>query len=111
MVLTKVQARHPDGAAKNAGVISLKRLVMHTHTVTGKTVADVMKVGYCIRCPDFTFSNIWAADINPTEFPNFVNECVVNAFSDGSSQSAGLKPEYRCTGEDSKFAQASIAGF
>lgn len=49
-VLSKLQVGHPRGASPHEGYVIFKRVVMHK-TKTNDIKADVMKVGYCVRCP------------------------------------------------------------
>jgi len=65
LVTTKVWVTHPTRASKSVGVVIFKRLVTHVCTGAkpsacrrGDTVADVYKIGYCIRCPKNFFGSV-----------------------------------------------------
>lgn len=49
-VLQKTQVGHPQRASPQEGYVMFKRIVFHK-TKTNETKADVVKVGYCVRCP------------------------------------------------------------
>ena len=91
-----------------------KRIV--THTCTGKkstfckegtTVADVHKVAYCIKCHYDVFPHKAAISVTNTHRQAFVKNCVPGAID----SQGNIKPSSRCTGDDLKRAQASVAGF
>ena len=86
-----------------------------THTCTGQnpasctkgaTVADVHKVGYCVKCHFNVFP--WAAGaVKEEQRTSFVTKCLPKAID----KEGNIEPTFRCTGEDMKMAMASISGF
>jgi hypothetical protein len=72
-VITKASSGHPLKASSDIGMVLIKRVVKHPHTsktqMVGSSsgikqlplmIADVFKVGYCIRCPSDVFENKWS---------------------------------------------------
>ena len=126
-VVTKVVSTHPDRARKEVGIVMMKRLITHTCTghrpaycKKGTTVADVHKVGYCIKCQpieewyrrgssqgDYPFKDRRAAMVRPYHRTKFVQECVSNAMD----QDGSIKASFKCNAEDAKYAEATISGF
>jgi len=113
LVLTKSFVTHPNKASKNVGMFMFKRLV--THLCTGKTkackkgqtVADVMKVGYCVNCDKDVFGSIFSESQTHDEKKTFAKDCIPKAFkADGK-----LKSSFKCSDSDMQFARASLAGF
>lgn len=114
LVLTKVYVTHPNKASRRVGIVMFKRLV--THTCTGKrpsfckkgvTVADVHKVGYCVKCHYNVFASRWTDRSSHRHRKAFVYNCLPRAFN----KQGKLKPGFECSGDDMKLAQASISGF
>ena len=128
LVITKAWVTHPHGASKPVGVFLFKRLVTHTCTgenpafcTKGVTVADVHKVGYCVKCveerkrkgktyyKDFNvFPETWASAANSAHRKSFVNDCLPKAID----KKGNIRRAFECTDpEDLKMAVASISAF
>jgi hypothetical protein len=113
LVLTKPRVVHPHKSGKSVGMLLFKRMVQHKCTgqtsacTSGRTVADVHKVGYCVKCDSDIFASTMGELATETELKNFVDTCVPKAFNaDGS-----IKASFKCTGTDLTYAQATMAGF
>ena len=114
LVLTKAWVTHPHRTSKRVGIVLFKRLVTHTCTgenpascTKGATVADVHKVGYCVKCHFNVFRTIYAALATKKERISFVQKCLPKAVD----EKGNIKPAFQCTGEDKKKAMASISAF
>merc|ERR1719498_332011 len=129
IIASKQYAGHPHMLNGNVGAIIFKRVVSHTRASDQKSVADVYKVGYCIKCPQITgsqtrgsihagycrnganecsvFSNIHATKTQEYERVNFVTWCAAAAFD----KSGGLKPSYTCSESEAKPVQGLISSF
>ena len=114
LVITKAWVTHPHQASKPVGVFLFKRLVTHTCTgenpafcTKGVTVADVHKVGYCVKCDFDVFPNIGAGRAKEEHRISFVTKCLPKAID----KEGNIKPAFRCSGRDMKYATASISGF
>jgi len=86
LVLTKTLVTHPHKASRRVGIVIFKRLV--THTCSGKrprfckkgvTVADVHKVGYCVKCDYDVFPSSNAGNAEAKHRESFVNRCLPKA--------------------------------
>lgn len=114
-VQTKVYIAHPSSDTKGLAAVVFKRIVTHICTgnrpkycTAGTVVADVFKVGFCIKCPMDIYSNKWEGNAQDNEGGKFISECLPNAFSSDGT----VKADYRCTSEsDEKAATAVITGF
>jgi len=113
LVLSKGFVTHPNKASKPIGVFIFKRLV--THSCTGKggactkgtQVADVYKIGYCVRCNTNVFSDrIGGNKIEDKQV--FARDCLPKAFNNVTGT---LNKGFECSGNDAKLATASIAGY
>merc|ERR1719324_651927 len=126
MVLTKVWVTHPHKASKKVGVVLFKRLVTHTCTgqnpafcTKGATVADVYKVGYCVKChygkpakDQDVFPQTWAQATKSKHRIKFVKKCLPkNWAATALDEEGNIKDKFRCSDEDWKHARASITGF
>lgn len=119
VVLTKAWVTHPHKASKKVGVVMFKRLVTHTCTghnpafcTKGATVADVYKVGYCVKCQTAVFPQTWAQATTQGHRIKFVNKCIPNNWAATALDKEGnIKKKFRCTGKDWEHARASITGF
>ena len=114
LVLTKVWVTHPTKASKPVGLVLFKRLVTHTCTgenpafcTKGATVADVHKVGYCVKCHYDVFPSVFANRAKNKHRRSFVRNCLPKAIDENGN----IKPAFQCTGKDKKKAMASISGF
>ena len=113
LVLTKAFVTHPHKADRKVGTVLFKRLVTHTCTGStsackkGTTVADVFKVGVCVKCDYNVFPSDKAKDAKDEHKKSFVTKCLPTAID----AKGAVKAASRCTGDDKKFAEASIAGF
>lgn len=114
LVLTKAFVSHPNKAGRPVGIVMFKRIVSHTCTgknpafcKEGTTVADVHKVGYCIRCHYNVFPSIRAHDAKDHDRTAFVQKCLPKAID----ANGNIRPRFRCTGNDMKRAKASVSGF
>lgn len=114
LVLTKTWVTHPGGSHKSVGVVIFKRLVTHTCSgerprfcKKGVTVADVHKVGYCVKCHYSVFGSMFARKAKTKHRKSFVKRCLPKAID----QNGNVKPAFQCDPENLKFAKASIVGF
>ena len=113
LVLSKVFVTHPHKADRKVGTVMFKRLVTHTCTGStsackkGTTVADVFKVGVCVKCNYNVFPSIQAGYANDHHKKSFVNTCLPKAID----AKGAVKRGFRCTGNDKKYSDASVAGF
>jgi hypothetical protein len=113
LVLTKAFVTHPNNAHKRVGVVMFKRLVTHTCTRStsackkGTTVADVFKVGVCVKCDYDVYPSTLAKRATDEHRKSFVNTCLPKAIDAKGAVKAG----FRCTGGDKTYADASVAGF
>ena len=114
LVLTKAMASHPHKASRRVGYLVFKRLVTHTCTgqnpgscKKGEVVADVYKIGFCVKCNTNIFPSTSVTLATDTHRKNFVTSCLPTAI-DPTGQ---VKANNRCTGDDLKLAEAAIAGF
>jgi len=117
MLATKGFVSHPSGASRRIGVFMFKRVVTHKCTgsnprfcLKGTLVADVYKVGYCVRCHYNVFPSIWTQLMSKDhrERKDFVNKCLPRAVD---KKTGRVKPAFRCTGDDLKKAQGAIAAY
>jgi len=114
-VQTKNYIAHPSSDTMGLAAVVFKRIVTHICTghrpnscTAGTVVADVFKVGNCIKCPMNIYSNKWESNAKDSEGGKFIQDCLPNAFSTDGTVKAG----YRCTSEsDRKAAAAVITGF
>ena len=113
LVLTKAFVTHPHKAHRSVGIVMFTRLVTHTCTGStsackkGTTVADVFKVGVCVKCDYNVFPSITSSDAKDEHKKSFVTKCLPKAIDAKGTVKAG----FRCTGDDKKYADASVAGF
>ena len=113
LVLTKAFVTHPHKAHRSVGIVMFKRLVTHTCTGSssackkGTTVADVFKVGVCVKCDYDVFPSDKAKAATEKHKKSFVDTCLPKAVD----AKGAVKAAFRCTGGDKKLAEASIAGF
>ena len=112
LVLTKAFVTHPHKAHRRVGIVMFKRLVTHTCTRStsackGTTVADVFKIGVCVKCNYDVFPSEKAKDAKEKHKKSFVTKCLPTAID----AKGAVKVAFRCTGDDKKLAEASIAGF
>jgi len=114
-VQSKNYIAHPSSDTMGLAAVVFKRIVTHICTghrpnscTAGTVVADVFKVGNCIKCPMNIYSNKWESNAKDSEGGKFIRDCLPNAFSTDGTVKAG----YRCTSEsDRKAAAAVITGF
>jgi len=124
---------HPNKASKGVGAVILKRMVSHKCTGTtndnnnnnnpcsaGDIVADVLKVGYCVKCPNKLsntpmFPKTAARDNTEKNRVDFANFCIINMRRRRNTgiltSNGGIKESFECTGKDKKYSDASILGF
>lgn len=119
LVLTKGLVTHPHQANAHVGMFVVKRVVTHICTGKGKTpteggckqgdtVADVFKVGHCVKCPNRAiYSSTSVYDVTTQANQDFMTNCVPYAFNDAGN----MKEAYKCTGNDARFAKAAITSF
>jgi len=114
LVLTKTWVTTPHKSDRRVGIVMFKRLVTHTCSgerpnfcEKGATVADVHKVGYCVKCDYDVFPSRDAAKANNKHRKSFVERCLPKAID----EKGNIKPAFQCDPKDSKLASASIAGF
>ena len=89
-------------------------VILVTHTCTGEnpactkgaTVADVHKVGYCVKCHFNAFVGN-AEKVTRKMREEFVKKCLPKAID----EKGDIKSAFRCTGANMEKAKASIAGF
>jgi len=74
----------------------------------GSTVADVNKLGLCVMCETDIFPSTSTAHTTNEHRTRFVNTCLPKAVDPVTGK---VNVGFRCTGDDQKYAQASIAGF
>ena len=100
----------------------MKRLVAHRCTgrtksclhkkdpKTGKfpIVADVYKVGHCVRCQFNVFGSTNEAHATDPERKKFLSECFAKAID---KKLGHIMDNFRCTGFDEVAAGAAVAGF
>ena len=73
----------------------------------GTIVADVFKVGYCIKCDYEVFTDIRASKATAEQRSSFLNTCIPKALDpDGA-----IKPNFRCNWVDQKRTDAVLAAF
>ena len=99
-------------ARKRVGLVLFKRLVTHTcqnpaSCSKGATVADVHKVGYCVKCDFNVFPSDQTTKAKEKHCRSFVEKCLPKAID----KKGNIKPAIRCSGRDMKMATASISGF
>ena len=108
-----VFSTHPHKASRKVGIVMFKRLVTHTCTGStsackkGTTVADVLKIGVCVKCDYNVFLMKTAMEAKKKEKKDFVKTCLPKAID----ANGAVKADFRCTGDDKKYADASVAGF
>ena len=68
------------------------------------------KVGYCVKCHYKVFSSEAAAKITDPERDAFVKKCLPEALP-GNIAFSNMQEKFQCTGDDKKYAEASISGF
>ena len=113
LVLTKAFVTHPQKAHRSVGVVMVKRLVTHTCTGStsackkGTTVADVFKVGVCVKCDYDVFPSYQATAARDQHKKSFVETCLPRALD----ANGVVKAAFRCTGGDKKYADAALTGF
>ena len=114
LVLTKTWVTTPHKSDRRVGIVMFKRLVTHTCSgerpnfcEKGATVADVHKVGYCVKCHYNVFPSDDATKANNRHRKSFVESCLPKAID----EKGNIKPAFQCDPKDSKLASASIAGF
>jgi hypothetical protein len=102
---TKITTVHPEGAARNIGAIMMKRTVSHPsttlHNGTRRMLADVHKVGICIKCPTDVFPSINSSDDVDADMAGhvaFATQCLIHAIEQGST---GIRSSYKCDEKDS----------
>jgi len=131
-VISKATMEHPSYADKSWVALVYKRLVMHPHTTTNVMVADVFKVGLCVKCQTDVVHNsprtllgeeshcsrkkttaskaqCLAAVVKKEDLYKD-NGCLMKAFD---SDTGELKPEYRCDNSTESYGhyQSFLAAF
>merc|ERR1711865_212745 len=131
-VISKATMEHPSYADKNIVALVHKRLVMHPDTTTNVMVADVFKVGLCVKCQTDVVHNsprtllgeeshcsrkkttaskaqCLAAVVKKEDLYKD-NGCLMKAFD---SDTGELKPEYRCDNSTESYGhyQSFLAAF
>jgi len=127
VVASKAVIAHPHKAGLGVGVAVFKRTVRHLCTASGScktnhTVADVMKIGVCISCPEDPKrkyrgeDNKWVFsqhghnakdaknDAYNKQKQDFVNICMPKAFN----STGHLKKKYMCNSKDQELADITI---
>merc|ERR1719310_2722111 len=115
LVLSKVYVTHPNQADRKVGILMFKRVVSHTCTgnyikstcTKGTTVADVFKVGLCVKCNYDVFPHVKTKHQRDEHKLSFLNTCLPAAIDANGAVKSGFK----CTGDDDKRAKAVLAGF
>lgn len=107
VVFSRVQVVHPQKAHMQVGALLVKRVV--THVVGGVEKADVMKMGFCVKCSaqHRPYTSTQANQARLWQHRKFVQKCLPDAV-DGAGN---LKSGYECTGDDLKYFKASLGGF
>lgn len=123
-VITKAFVTHPNKASKHVGLFMMKRVVLHA--CTGKTtackantrVADVMKIGYCINCPEKKYPHCkqGKCSVFQSENARAATDEMRKAFSElclpvAFNTAGGLKKPFQCSVEDQKLADFVFASF
>jgi len=118
-MIHKATMEHPKYGDLSWVALVHKRLVMHPHTTTNVMVADVFKVGLCVKCQ---------TNVVKTAGDNFANAvlknrvgvkkedlykddgCLKKAFDNNTGE---LKPEYRCDNSTESYGhyQSFLAAF
>jgi len=113
---TTVALNHMVGVqTKRHGGIMFKRLVLHNHSSKkdrrGKPlrVADVFKIGICVKCPSPVWSSILPYDLKTKEHKVFWEKCVKPMWD--SSKPPRQKKAYKCDNKEMEAFQLIIANF
>jgi len=118
-VISKAIMEHPKYADKRWVALVHKRLVMHPHTTTNVMVADVFKVGLCVKCQTDvvtqagdSFANAKvravAANLPFLDKEAIETACLKKAFDSNTRE---LKPEYRCVSDNSNPNPSNSYGY
>ena len=111
---TKITVTHPHGTSRNVGVLIFKRIVSHRCTggpgcAQGSMVADVYKLGWCIKCDRNIWRSRYGQRTTKSQRQRFSDECIARAFDANGK----IKASFRCKkgSKDFKRAQLNIMTF
>lgn len=123
-IITKAVTMHPHKAAKNIGVVALKRLKCTGTTCTTfkafnhpcvrfvrscDALRVVLQTAMCIKSDKNHFASIREEDATDSELKDFADYVKANAWDNAGTSTAKLKTGWGCSGDDLKKAQAFVS--
>merc|ERR1712086_478185 len=98
---------HPHKAAKNIGVVALKRLKCTTTTTKGAatTKCTTFKTAMCIKSNKKHFKSKREEEATLSELKGFADYVKANAWDNAGTSTAKLKTGWGCHTADQKKAQ------